>query len=98
MKLLIAAAAFSLALGGAAMAQTGSQSGPMTRPSATPQGTAPGQSGTILSENDIRTKLQAEGYSNISGLKREGNMYSAKGMKDGRAVDLTIDARNGKIR
>jgi Peptidase propeptide and YPEB domain len=96
MRKLIAAAAFTLALGGVALAQTG-QSGPMTRPSSTPQGAAPGQSGTILSESDVHSKLQADGYSNVSGLKREGNKYSAKAMKDGREVSLSIDARNGKV-
>jgi hypothetical protein len=81
---------------GAAAAQTGS-SGPMSRPTSTPQGAAPGQSGTILSETDVRTKLSADGYTNISGLKREGNRYSADAMKNGRKVSLSIDARTGAV-
>lgn len=82
---------------GAAAAQSNSQSGPMSRPSSTPGGAAPGQSGTILSESDVRAKLTADGYSNVSSLKREGNIYSADAMKDGRKVSLSIDARNGKV-
>jgi hypothetical protein len=80
---------------GAAAAQT--QTGPMSRPTSTPQGAAPGQSGTILSEVDVREKLMAEGYTDVSSLKREGNIYSADAMKGGRKVTLSIDARNGKI-
>lgn len=82
---------------GAAAAQTNSQSGPMSRPSSTPQGVAPGQSGTILSETDVRTKLSADGYTNVSGLKREGNRYSADAMKNGRKVSVSIDARTGAV-
>jgi hypothetical protein len=82
---------------GAAAAQTSSQSGPLSRPTSTPQGTAPGQSGTIFSETDIREKLLVDGYSNVSGLKREGNKYSADAMKDGRKVSLSIDARTGEV-
>jgi peptidase YpeB-like protein len=80
---------------GSAFAQ--SNSGPMSRPSATPQGAAPGQSGTILSERDVREKLTAEGYTNVGSLKREGNIYSTDAMKNGSKVSLSIDARNGKI-
>ena len=97
MRRLLPALLATLAIGaGAADAQTGSQSGPMTRPSATPQG-ATGQSGTILSESDVRTKLRAEGYSSISDLKREGNKYSARATKDGRQMSLSIDARTGAV-
>jgi hypothetical protein len=80
---------------GAAAAQ--SQSGPMSRPTSTPQGAAPGQSGTILSEPDVRAKLTADGYTNIGSLKREGNIYSTDAMKNGRKVTLSIDARSGKV-
>jgi hypothetical protein len=80
---------------GTALAQ--SSSGPMSRPTATPQGAAPGQSGTILSERDVREKLTAEGYSDVGSLKREGNIYKTDAMKNGSKVSLSIDARNGKI-
>jgi hypothetical protein len=96
-KLLSVLCATALIGVGAATAQTGSQSGPMSRPSSTPQGVAPGQSGTILSETDVRTKLSADGYTNISSLKREGNRYSADAMKDGRKISLSIDARTGAV-
>jgi hypothetical protein len=74
-----------------------SNSGPTSRPTATPQGVAPGQSGTILSERDVREKLVAEGYSDVGSLTREGNIYKTAAMKNGSKVSLSIDARNGKI-
>ena len=91
LSVLCAAAVIGI---GTAAAQT---SGPMSRPTSTPQGVAPGQSGTILSEGDVREKLTAEGYTSVSSLKREGNIYSADAMKDGRKVSLSIDARSGKV-
>jgi hypothetical protein len=93
LSVLVATAAIGI---GAAAAQT-SPSGPMSRPSATPQGAAPGQSGTILSESDVRAKLMTEGYSDVGSLKREGNIYSTDAVKDGRRVGLSIDARSGKV-
>jgi hypothetical protein len=98
MRKLLPAILATLVIGiGGAIAQTTSPSGPMNRPTATPQGAAPGQSGTILSERDIRMKLQADGYANVSDLKREGNKYSAMAMKDGRKVSLSVDARTGAV-
>lgn len=92
LPVLLAVAALST---GSALAQ--SNSGSMSRPSSTPQGVAPGQSGTILSERDVREKLTAEGYSDIGSLKREGNIYMTDATKNGSKVGLSIDARNGKI-
>lgn len=40
--------------------------------------------------------LQAQGYSNVTGLKREGDGWSALATKDGRQQTLLID-RNGGI-
>lgn len=94
LPVLLAVAALGI---GTAAAQSSSPSGSMSRPSTTPQGVAPGQSGTILSERDVREKLTAEGYSNVGSLKREGNIYKTDAMKNGSKVSLSIDARNGKI-
>lgn len=98
MRKLLPAILATLVIGvGGAVAQTGSPSSPTSRPSATPLGSAPGQSGTILSERDIRMKLETDGYSSVSNLKREGNKYSAMATKDGRNVRLSVDARTGAV-
>ena len=98
MRKLLPAILATLVIGiGGAAAQAGSQTSPTSRPSATPHGSAPGQTGTMLSERDIREKLQVDGYSSVSDLKREGNKYSAMATKDGRKVRLSVDARTGAV-
>ena len=95
--ILAIVAAFVLS-GVAAHAQTsGSQTTPLNRQTTTPQGGAPGQAGTILSQDDVRKKLQAEGFGNITDLKREGNKYTATASKAGSKVAVSVDARSGKI-
>lgn len=90
-------AAFALASTAAYAQTSGSQTSPITRETTTPQGGAPGQAGTILSQDDVRKKLQAEGFSNITDLKREGNKYTATANKGGSKVAVSVDARSGKI-
>jgi hypothetical protein len=68
-------------------------SGSMSSPSQTvPQ---PGQ---VLSEDEIRAKLREEGYLEVTELSLQGPSYEAKAVKDGRRVNLTVDARTGSIR
>lgn len=45
----------------------------------------------------MRQKLVQEGYSNVSDIKKQGNMYQAKAMKDGKSVTLNIDAQTGRV-
>lgn len=98
MRKLLPAILATLVIGvGGAVAQTGSPGSPTSRPSAMPPGSAAGQPGTILSERDIRMKLETDGYSSVSNLKREGNKYSAMATKDGRKVRLSVDARTGAV-
>lgn len=93
LSVLLATAAIGI---GAAGAQT-NPSNPLDRPTTTPGGSAAGQSGTIMSEGDVREKLMAEGYTDVGNVKREGNIYTTDAMKGGSKVSLSIDARDGKI-
>ncbi len=54
--------------------------------------------GHVLNEDQIRQKLQEEGYSEVTELRLQGPSYEAKATKDGRNVNLTVDARTGSIR
>lgn len=54
--------------------------------------------GQVLSEDEIREKLKQEGYTEITELRQQGPSYEAKAMKDGRNVNLTVDARTGSVR
>jgi hypothetical protein len=86
---------------GAALAQTG----PNIPPAAgSGQPTAPQLGGTSalevsrMSEADIRAKLQAQGYQEITDLKlHDNNSYSATALRDGQMVQLQVDAQTGQV-
>ena len=90
------AMALSLLAGGGAAAQapSGAQEG---SGAATPSQAVP-QPGQVLSEDAIREKLRQEGYPEVTELRLQGPSYEAKAVKDGRKVNLTVDARTGSIR
>jgi cell envelope opacity-associated protein A len=50
----------------------------------------------MKSEQDVTKKLQADGYSDITGVKQDKNGYTASAMKNGKRVKIEIDA-NGNI-
>lgn len=54
--------------------------------------------GEVLNEDQIRQKLLEEGYSEVTELRLQGPSYEAKATKDGRNVNLTVDARTGSVR
>jgi hypothetical protein len=71
---------------------------PGTAPSssATTPGSTAGSGSTMMTEADVRQKLEQEGYSQISDLKKDKDGYTAKGMKGGKQVTLGVDA-TGKV-
>ena len=102
-----------LALGGAAYAQapgaaaSGTQSGGVSQGGAQAGGEGNTrrstdsntmQSGALNSQEQVRGKLAAEGFTDIQAITRSGNSYQARAMQNGRPVDLTIDATTGTIR
>lgn len=93
-------AAATLGLSAAAFAQTSTPS-TQTPSAAPPAGHTTTKSGTTtgktMSEADVRKELESQGYTRISDLKKKGNHYEAKGMKDGKAVSLNVDAHSGKV-
>ena len=57
---------------------------------------ANGQSGK-MSENQIRSRLQSEGYSDVSDIRPYGNdAYTAKATKNGQSQTIEIDGRTGQ--
>lgn len=67
-----------------------------TPPSSAPTVQLP--SGPALSEDEIRQRLEKDGYSSITEIRRQGPSYEAKAVRDGKPVNLTIDARTGSVR
>lgn len=93
------AAAICLVASGA-VAQTpapGSSPTPGSGSTSSPSQVVP-QPGLVLSEDEIRQRLREEGYPEVTELRLQGPSYEAKAVRDGRTVNLTVDARTGSIR
>jgi uncharacterized membrane protein YkoI len=54
--------------------------------------------GPVMSPDEIKARLQEEGYTEVRDLLLQGPSYEAKAQKDGRKYNLTVDARTGAIR
>jgi hypothetical protein len=49
-----------------------------------------------ITEQQIRDKLTAEGFSNIQ-ISQQGSLFETTATKDGRAVKWEIDSRSGTV-
>lgn len=57
-----------------------------------------GSSGSVaLSPEDVRTRLQNAGYSNVSNLQREGNRYTGTAMRGSQRYSVSVHATTGEI-
>jgi hypothetical protein len=50
-----------------------------------------------LTKDQVKTKLEAAGYTKVSGIHKERDHFDAKAMKDGKEVMLDVDAKTGAI-
>jgi len=93
MRSLIVVAAIASLTAGAAFAQDAKQ--PANPPAAQTQPAAPtAPSSAAVTETQAKAHIEAQGFTNVSELKKDAQgMWSAKAMKDGKAVQLSLDAR-----
>lgn len=56
------------------------------------------QAGGVANDEQVRTRLSAQGFTDIQAITRSGTSYHARAMQNGRPVDLTIDATTGATR
>src|SRR5262245_36319431 len=97
-SVIVIAAIASLATGVAFAqydAKPGSAPAAKTEP-ATPQAGASttSKAGAALTETQAKARIEAQGYSNVSELKKDTQGdWMAKAMKNGKSVDLSLDAR-----
>ena len=59
-----------------------------------------GQAGAAdeeLTVDQVKAKIEAAGFTNVSDIRREEDHFDAKAMKDGKKVILEVDARTGTI-
>lgn len=88
-------AAALLGLAGSAQAQSGAQTPAMPGKS----GAAAGASSQGAMETEIKTQLEAMGYTEVGPVTGTGaGVYSTKAKRDGESVTLNIDARSGEIK
>ena len=51
----------------------------------------------LLSDMDVQSRLQAQGYTNIQNLKHDGNLVTATASKDGQTTQLIVDGATGQV-
>jgi hypothetical protein len=74
---------------------------PQTLPS-TPEpssrgSTLPSQTGSVFTTDQAKSQIEAAGYSNVSGLRKDGKgIWRGSALKDGSAVNVTLDV-DGKV-
>jgi cytochrome c556 len=59
-----------------------------------------GQAGAAedeLTVDQVKAKIEAAGFTNVSDIRREEDHFDAKAMKDGKKVILEVDAKTGSI-
>jgi hypothetical protein len=78
--------------------QTGSTAQSTTSPGQTSPGPTTATQVNDLGKDTVRTKLQAQGYSDIEDLEKDGNEFKGKAKRYGETVDFRLDARTGEIR
>ena len=57
----------------------------------------PGSSAQGMTVPQANSALQAQGFSNVQGLQRNGNTYTGTAIRNGRTVPVTIDANTGVV-
>jgi hypothetical protein len=50
-----------------------------------------------ISEKNVAPMLQQQGYTDVKGIKRSGDLITADAKKDGKSVKLRVDAKTGKV-
>ena len=51
-----------------------------------------------LNADQVKSRVEAAGYTNVQDVRREGNHFDAKATdKDGKQVSLDVDAKTGAV-
>jgi hypothetical protein len=100
-KLLIVGATLAL-IGGSALAQNPpAQQGPGNRAINTEganNSTAPIAGANSFTESQAKSHIEAGGYSNVTGLKKDDNgVWRGKAMKDGKSLAVSVDFQGNVI-
>ena len=57
-----------------------------------------GQAGAAnLTKDQVKAKVEAAGYTNVSDIRSEKDHFDVTAMKDGKKVTVDVDAKTGAI-
>ncbi|MDR6872230.1 hypothetical protein J2Y55_003246 [Bosea sp. BE125] len=97
MKNLIITTVFASVLSFGALAQTATTS-PLPSPKADADKNAPLPGANSFTEGQATSRLEANGYSNVTGLKKDDNgVWKGSAMKAGAKVTVSVDYRGNIV-
>jgi hypothetical protein len=50
-----------------------------------------------LTMDEVRARLQRDGYSNVRNLRRDGDIYRATATRNGHSYNIDIDPQSGRV-
>lgn len=57
----------------------------------------PGASVSGMTTSQVRSTLQAKGFTNVQNLQRNGNTYTGFAVQNSQTMPVTIDANTGRV-
>lgn len=98
MKKLIIASLIATATSFGAVAQTSTTS-PMPAPKADADKNAPLPGANSFTESQAKSRLEANGYTNVTGLKKDENgVWKGKATNAGAQVNVSVDYRGNIVK
>jgi len=74
--------------------QTPASPAPAAEAPASPAPAASADASALLTEDQAKAKIESEGYTEISGLKKDAmGVWTASPMKEGKSVQLSLDTQ-----
>ena len=96
-RIVLAAYAGALMLVGAGTGTAVAATSQWTLTGATAQAESTRSGASMMSDAEIKQKLQAEGYANVQLGEHERGKVDATATKNGQPVDLEIDVQSGAV-
>ena len=51
-----------------------------------------------LTRDQVKSRIEAAGYTNVRDVRKEGDHFDAKATKNGQEMSLDVDAKTGAIK
>ena len=86
-----------MSAGGSSASGSSSMSPGTTSGSNAGTGGAAAGSASQMSASDVEDKLEKQGYTQVTGVKKVGDKFEAKAMKNGKSVNVEVDPATGMV-